>query len=684
MRVWFERFRKSIRGKILLYLGSAVVFMPVVLLVFFGFGQYQNLRQAHEELILENVQTAALAVERENYEAASVARTLAESQESGLFGRRQETVNYAKIVLLNEPTYVAAFFGYEPDADQNDAEYLQKPDAVRDAVDSSGRFVPAWIRDEQNPNILKLTPLLDLDSYLYYEEVKDTYWASGTETCILSEPYPREGRVTVEAVCPIAINQKFVGLAGVARQLHSFREHLLSLETPYREADFFLVSAKGRIVATTISNFSDLELKDAGVTPYGKELTRVINTKPEEKNLYLLRDPVLNEDCYYAGQPIPTGGWTMVLRVPQREILDPVWNNIYRATAIALVGVLLTFIGVLWIANSITRPISAAIGVAQQVASGDLTARVNVTSDGETGALLAAIAAMTQSLNTLVGKVQLSSEQLGKTTTEIALTARQQATTAREASSFTSGVVTAAAEISATSQEFAQIMGDVAEVVTESASMADAGRSGLGSMEDTLQHLLGANNDIVAKFTVLSKQASEISSVVTTITKVADQTNILSLNASIEAEKAGEYGRGFAVVAREIRRLADQTAVATLDIEKMVKEVQAAVSSGVEGLQALTTQVRDSYTEIGKISIQLGQIIERVQTLGPRFATLNQGIQDQSRNARRVSDSIGQLQAIARQIAETLHKTNDDIELLDGATQALRKEVSRFTVSTAS
>lgn len=682
MRIGFEEFRKSIRGKILLYIGSAVVFMPVVLLVFFGLGQYQNLRQAHEELILENVQTAALGVEKENYEAVSVARTLAESQESGLFGRRQETVNYARIVLLNELNYVAAFFGYEPNADQYDAASTPKPDVIPDTVDPHGRFVPAWIRDERNPNILKLTPLLDIDTYFYYEEVKNLYWSSGTETCILSEPYPREGRVTVEAVCPIAINQKFVGLAGVARKLHSFRERLLSLETPYQEADFFLISAKGRIVATTVSNFSDLELKDAGVTPYGKELARVINTKPGEERLYLLKDPVLNEDCYYAGESIPTGGWTMVLRVPRREILDPVWNTIYRATGIAIVGVILTFIGVLWIANSITRPISAAIGVAQQVASGDLTARVNVTSNGETGALLTAIAAMTQSLNTLVGKVQLSSEQLGKTTMEIASTARQQAATAREASSFTSGVVTAAAEISATSQEFAQIMGDVAKVVTESASMADAGRSGLGSMENTLQHLLRANNAIVSKFTVLSRQANEISSVVTTITKVADQTNILSLNASIEAEKAGEYGRGFAVVAREIRRLADQTAVATLDIEKMVKEVQSAVSSGVEGLHALTTQMRDSYAEIGKISIHLGQIIERVQTLGPRFTTLNQGIQDQSQNARRVSVSISQLQAIARQIADTLHKTNDDIELLNEATQALQKEVSRFTVST--
>src|SRR5258708_22470883 len=93
-----------------------------------------------------------------------------------------------------------------------------------------------------------------------------------------------------------------------------------------------------------------------------------------------------------------------------------------------------------------------------------------------------------------------------------------------------------------------------------------------------------ASGSITAKLAVLSEKTTNINSVVTTITKVADQTNLLSLNAAIEAEKAGEYGLGFAVVAMEIRRLADQTAVATYDIEKMVKEMQSAVAAGGVGV----------------------------------------------------------------------------------------------------
>src|SRR6201999_4020148 len=111
-----------------------------------------------------------------------------------------------------------------------------------------------------------------------------------------------------------------------------------------------------------------------------------------------------------------------------------------------------------------------------------------------------------------------------------------------------------------------------------------------------------------AKLTVLSEKAGNINQVVTTITKVADQTNLLSLNAAIEAEKAGEYGRGFAVVATEIRRLADQTAVATYDIEQMVKEIQSAVATGVMGMDKFSQEVRRGVGEVQQVSWQPAQI----------------------------------------------------------------------------
>ena len=134
-----------------------------------------------------------------------------------------------------------------------------------------------------------------------------------------------------------------------------------------------------------------------------------------------------------------------------------------------------------------------------------------------------------------------------------------------------------------------------------------------------------AAGSINAKLAVLNEKAGNINQVVTTITKVADQTNLLSLNAAIEAEKAGEYGRGFLVVATEIRRLADQTAVATYDIEQMVKEMQSAVSAGVMGMDKFSEEVRRGMQEVQQVGGQLSQIIQQVQALAPRFEAVNEG-----------------------------------------------------------
>jgi methyl-accepting chemotaxis protein WspA len=165
---------------------------------------------------------------------------------------------------------------------------------------------------------------------------------------------------------------------------------------------------------------------------------------------------------------------------------------------------------------------------------------------------------------------------------------------------------------------------------------------------------------------------------VITITKVADQTNLLSLNAAIEAEKAGEYGRGFAVVASEIRRLADQTAVATYDIEQMVKEIHSAVSAGVMGMDKFSEEVRRGMAELHQVSGQLTQIIQQVQALAPRFDAVNEGMQAQATGAEQISEALTQLGQTARQTVESQAQSSRAIEDLNQVSSGLRNGVSRF------
>ena len=200
-------------------------------------------------------------------------------------------------------------------------------------------------------------------------------------------------------------------------------------------------------------------------------------------------------------------------------------------------------------------------------------------------------------------------------------------------------------------------------------------------MESTMRQIVEAAVSIASKFEVLNEKARNINSVVTTITKVADQTNLLSLNAAIEAEKAGEYGLGFSVVATEVRRLADQTAVATLDIDQMIKEMQTAVSSGVLSMEKFTDQVRRSSEDVNQVSSQLAVIIEDVQEFTPRFENVQQGMHFQTQGAKQIKQAMVQLNESAQQAVVSIRHSNSAIDSLNDAAQSLQSGVTKFRVN---
>jgi methyl-accepting chemotaxis protein WspA len=224
-------------------------------------------------------------------------------------------------------------------------------------------------------------------------------------------------------------------------------------------------------------------------------------------------------------------------------------------------------------------------------------------------------------------------------------------------------------------------MNEVNQVAEQTAELAGSGQAAIAHMETTMRQIMEASSAITGKLAVLSDKTANINSVVTTITKVADQTNLLSLNAAIEAEKAGEYGLGFAVVAMEIRRLADQTAVATYDIERMVKDMQSAVAAGVMGMDKFSEEVRRGFEEIRQVSAQLAQIIHQVQTLTPRFQTVNEGMHAQATGAQQISETLTQLSESAQQTAESLRQSNLAIEQLNSAARGLQTSVARFKLA---
>jgi methyl-accepting chemotaxis protein WspA len=369
-----------------------------------------------------------------------------------------------------------------------------------------------------------------------------------------------------------------------------------------------------------------------------------------------------------------------------RTDVDVSTQSILKAVEAARAGILSGFVAAVLISGlvgyllwqMITRPLGSLVAAMDVIRKGDFSRKINLQRQDEFGLLGGGFDNMIDDLKLLISQVQKSGLQVSTSITEIAATSKQQQATANEIAATTTEISATSKEISATSRELGKTMAEVSAVAEQTAVLAGSGQVGLSRMEETMNHVVEAATSINSKLAMLNVKAGNINQMVITITKVADQTNLLSLNAAIEAEKAGEYGRGFAVVASEIRRLADQTAVATYDIELMVKEIQSAVSAGVMGMDKFSEEVRRGMQEMQQVGNQLSQIIKDVQALVPRFETVNDGMQAQAIGAGQISEALGQLGEAAQQTVESLRQSSLAIDELNLASNTLRSSVSRF------
>lgn len=376
--------------------------------------------------------------------------------------------------------------------------------------------------------------------------------------------------------------------------------------------------------------------------------------------------------------------WEVASQELNKLLVRRIWH--YRTMrflylASSLLALAITSFFVVSIARAIARRLNKAVAITQEVAKGNLTARVRVDSSDEIGQLLAAIRSMIQSLNLSIGQAQESGMQVSASSTELFATAKQQEVTVKHQVEAVEYILKSMAEISQLTEKLANAMAEVAAKSEETARFASMGQSALVRMEESMQTMEEASGSLSDKLQAIHEKTQKITTVVTTIIQVADRTNLLSLNAAIEAEKAGESGRGFAVVAKEIRRLADQTAVATLEIEKMVAAMQLAVSEGTIETNSFVASVRDSAIDVSKVGMQLSKIIEQVQALSPSFDTANAAMNDRLENIRQINQATIELSAGMQQMKSSLQETFTAIAYLNDAASRLRDRVSGFEVS---
>ena len=362
---------------------------------------------------------------------------------------------------------------------------------------------------------------------------------------------------------------------------------------------------------------------------------------------------------------VPPGGW------PRLGVAAGL-----AATAVGIPAVLLAF----RLGGGIERPLAEAAAVAEAIAAGDLSREVILGGQNEPGRLLAAFVAMQHAVGSLVGRIKSAGERLVTVEAEAASALVTQERAVGGFSGSAHEISAAVAEISATSEQLLEATGGLMEVARDAASVADEGRGGLDSMTASMHQLDEAMNAFTRKLATISQRASGITSVVTTIAKVAEQTNLLSVNATIEAEKAGESGRGFRIVAQEIRRLDDQTALATKDIERMVRDMQAAVAGGTMEMDRFRNEVSGRIGEVAEVSEKLGRIIEPVQSVTHSLEQVHEGMEAQSQGARQIRDAMESLRGDAAESASSLTVFTAALQELRAAIGELNTEASRFHI----
>jgi len=682
-------FLNSISGRLLL-LGVIPAMLVIAAIVAWStVDGYRSAQRDAQRVLAAEAVGAAVQLDGRNEQWNTIATIMATSQVNGLFGRRKESSELARSVTLSSPGIFSAYFVYEPNADGHDAESLKEGDVPPEAIDSAGRFLPVWYHNASasgDPSgEVSLKPSIGMDSLDYYLVPKNAFSKAGTPAATITEPYAKEGNVIVSHVFPIVVKGKFAGVAGINRSLDRLFEIADTIKRR-SGADVFILSSGGTFIAATTdavkSERGGAPMKDRPLsdTPYASIGSRWASVTPGgDAEVFEDRDPVLGEACFFAVEKTSVGGWTVVARRSKSEVLHEAGAALVRNVILGTAGMLLVGGLMFFVSRGITGRVRGAAQAADRIARGDLTqAIVESANRDETGQLMRSMHSMDSNLNSLVGNVKQAGIRLNSTATEIAATSKQQ-----EASSATFGaasnqIAAAVKEISATGRDLVKTMESVNRIAAETADLAGAGQAGLQGMEVVMRELDGATTSIAAKLNAINERSQKITTVITTITKVADQTNILSINAAIEAEKAGEFGAGFLVIAREIRRLADQTAGATLDIEQMVQQMQGAVSSGVMEMDRFADQVRRGVREVASAGAQLTEIIDRVNRSTESFKQVNESMQAQSEGAQQISDAMSSLVGNANQTMQSVKEFAHAAADLQAAIALLRQAVSEF------
>lgn len=346
--------------------------------------------------------------------------------------------------------------------------------------------------------------------------------------------------------------------------------------------------------------------------------------------------------------------------------------------------------------GEISAAIAAATRIAGQIAAGQLRSAETSLSQldvqkhlsaengrvrNEALRLFQAFGTMERSLDSLLAEVRKADADVDESTAKMTVALKEVEATFAEQAAATAQVAASSKEISATVAELAKSMRAVTGMAAEAAKLANTALDRLGGINTAMQESLQGAASVSGVLNAISAKAADIAAVLGAVTKIANRTNLISLNAGIEAEKAGEHAAGFTAVALEIRRVADQTAIAALDIEKMLADMKGAVDQGAHSISDYAERLRSNSATVASITADIGRSIECTRTLEPHFQTVDSGMQMQAQAAREILRAMQLLSAAAEQSRNSLSRFAEIAEHVRATVNVLKSEVAHFSAA---
>ncbi|QWV96944.1 methyl-accepting chemotaxis protein [Geomonas nitrogeniifigens] len=345
---------------------------------------------------------------------------------------------------------------------------------------------------------------------------------------------------------------------------------------------------------------------------------------------------------------------------------------------LVVAGMVIAIVCGVVITGMITKPLQAAVAAASAIGAGDLTARIESTSRDETGQLMAALQAMAENLRCTIGKVADTSAQVASASNQLHSTSEQIATGAEEVAAQAGTVATAGEQMSATSSDIARNCQMAAEGAKRAAQTAQNGAEVVQGTVTVMGQIAAKVQESSRTVESLGQRSDQIGAIIGTIEDIADQTNLLALNAAIEAARAGEQGRGFAVVADEVRALAERTTRATREIGEMIKAIQSETRGAVVAMEEGVHQVETGTAEAAKSGSALQEILEQINDVAMQIHQVATAAEEQTATTSEISSNIVQITQVVQQTSQGAQESASAAAQLHTNSEELQQLVQQF------